>query len=51
MTNPSDPMLAPAPGTPPGPGANTGHPFTSPYARRLDLTVSVLQRAGKGYDA
>jgi hypothetical protein len=51
VTNISVPMLAPAPGTTPGPGANTGHPFTSPSARYPDLTASVLQRAGKGYDA
>jgi hypothetical protein len=50
VTNPSAPMLAPAPGTTPGPGANTGHDFATESARRLDLTASVLQRAGKGYD-
>jgi hypothetical protein len=51
VTNPSAPMLAPAPGTIPGPGANTGHPHTGPSARRLDLIASVLERAGRGYDA
>jgi hypothetical protein len=50
-TPPGTPVLAPAPGTAPGPGANTGHPFTSQTGRRLDLIASVLDRAGKGYDA
>jgi hypothetical protein len=52
VTRPSGtPMLAPAPGTTPGPGANTGRSRTGPSFRRLDLTAAVLQRAGNGYDA
>jgi hypothetical protein len=48
---PGTPVLAPAPGTTPGPGANTGHPRTGPAGRRLDLTAAVLERGEKGYDA
>lgn len=50
-TPPGTPVLAPAPGTTPGPGANTGHHYHSHTGRRLDLIASALERAGKGYDA
>ena len=35
----------------PGCGATTGHAYTSPAARRLDLAASVLRRAENGYGA
>jgi hypothetical protein len=43
------PVLAPAPGTIPGPGANTGRLYDSDRARRLDAAASAFDRVSDGW--
>jgi hypothetical protein len=49
VTHTSAPMLAPAPGTDPGTGANTGRLYDSGNARRLDAAASAFDRACDGW--
>jgi hypothetical protein len=48
-TTPGTPVLAPAPGTDPGTGANTGRLYDASNARRLDAAASAFDRACDGW--